>query len=108
MVDTASKFIGGKIKVEAARKIILGYEIKTTVHRNGENPIDVIFLVSDKSGQRQSSNMSLEGVYQLLTEKVRSDRCWTSAVAVSTQNGCALLQMRHDFSIQNELFGAKI
>ncbi|MCX8225465.1 MAG: hypothetical protein OTI35_05295 [Sulfitobacter sp.] len=65
MVDAASEFIGGQIKVEAARKIKLGYEIKTTACCKGENPIDVIYLVSDKSGQRQSFNMFLEGVYQL-------------------------------------------
>lgn len=63
------QFIGGRIEVEGAREIKQGYEIKTTAYLRGENPIDVIFLVSDKSGELQFFNMFLEGVNLLLTER---------------------------------------
>ncbi len=63
------EFIGGRIEVESARKIKPGYEIKTTAYLRGESPIDVIFLVSDKSGELQFFNMFLEGVNLLLTER---------------------------------------
>lgn len=63
------QFIGGRIEVEGARKIKPGFEIKTTAYLKGENPIEVIFLVSDKSGELQFFNMFLEGVNLLLTER---------------------------------------
>jgi phospholipid transport system substrate-binding protein len=63
------QFIGGRIEVEGARKIKAGFEIKTTAYLKGENPIEVIFLVSDKSGELQFFNMFLEGVNLLLTER---------------------------------------
>ncbi len=63
------QFIGGRIEVEGARKIKAGFEIKTTAYLKGENPIEVIFLVSDKSGKLQFFNMFLEGVNLLLTER---------------------------------------
>lgn len=63
------QFIGGRIEVEGSRKIKAGFEIKTTAYLKGENPIEVIFLVSDKSGELQFFNMFLEGVNLLLTER---------------------------------------
>ncbi|MFD2741024.1 phospholipid-binding protein MlaC [Sulfitobacter aestuarii] len=63
------QFIGGRIEIEGARRIKPGYEITTTAHLKGESPIEVIFLVSDKSGQGQFFNMFIEGVNLLLTER---------------------------------------
>ena len=63
------QFIGGRIEVEGSRKIKAGFEIKTTAYLKGENPIEIIFLVSDKSGELQFFNMFLEGVNLLLTER---------------------------------------
>lgn len=63
------QFIGGRIEVQSARRIKAGYEIRTTAYLRGESPIEVIFLVSDKSGQGQFFNMFIEGVNLLLTER---------------------------------------
>ena len=63
------QFIGGRIEIEGARRIKPGYEIKTTAYLRGESPIEVIFLVSDKSGRGQFFNMFIEGVNLLLTER---------------------------------------
>lgn len=63
------QFIGGRIEIEGARAIKPGYEIRTTAYLTGESPLEVIFLVSDKSGQLQFFNMFIEGVNLLLTER---------------------------------------
>lgn len=63
------EFIGGRIEIESARKIKPGYEIRTTAYLKGESPLEVIFLVSDKSGKGQFFNMFIEGVNLLLTER---------------------------------------
>ena len=63
------EFIGGRIKVQSARKIRSGYEIKTTAFLRGEDPFEVTFLVSDKSGKDLFFNMFIEGVNMLLTER---------------------------------------
>jgi len=63
------QFIGGRIEIEGARKIKPGFEIRTTAYLKGESPLEVIFLVSDKSGKPQFFNMFIEGVNLLLTER---------------------------------------
>ncbi len=63
------QFIGGRIEIEGARRIKPGFEIRTTAHLRGESPLEVIFLVSDKSGKLQFFNMFIEGVNLLLTER---------------------------------------
>jgi phospholipid transport system substrate-binding protein len=63
------QFIGGRIDIEGTRRIKPGYEVRTIAHLQGESPIEVIFLVSDKSGQGQFFNMFIEGVNLLLTER---------------------------------------
>ncbi|MGJ8545918.1 MAG: MlaC/ttg2D family ABC transporter substrate-binding protein [Sulfitobacter sp.] len=62
-------FIGGRIEIKGTRKIKAGYEVRTIAHLRGEAPIEVIFLVSDKSGKGQFFNMFIEGVNLLLTER---------------------------------------
>ena len=63
------EFIGGRIEIGSVRAIKAGYEIRATAHLKGEGPIDVTFLVSDKSGKGQFFNMFIEGVNLLLTER---------------------------------------
>lgn len=63
------EFIGGKIEVQTARPIRAGYEIRSTAYLRGEEPFEVTFLVSDKSGQDKFFNMFIEGVNLLLTER---------------------------------------
>ena len=62
-------FIGGRVEVESARAIRSGYEIKTTVYLQGQNPYEVAFHVSDRSGQDKFFNIYIEGVNLLLTER---------------------------------------
>ncbi|MGC9369484.1 MAG: MlaC/ttg2D family ABC transporter substrate-binding protein [Paracoccaceae bacterium] len=63
------EFIGGELKVEAARPVKSFYEVKTTAFLRGEAPFEVIFLVSDKSGRNLFFNMYIEGVNMLATER---------------------------------------
>lgn len=63
------QFIGGRIEIEGTRRIDAGHEVRTTAYLRGEAPIEVIFLVSDKSGETQFYNMFIEGVNLLLTER---------------------------------------
>lgn len=62
-------FIGGRVEVVSARPIRAGYEIKTTVFLRGQNPYEVAFHVSDRSGKDKFFNMYVEGVNLLLTER---------------------------------------
>lgn len=63
------EFIGGRVEVDSAREIRSGYEIKSQAYLQGQAPIDVIFLVSDKSGRDRFFNIFVEGVNLLLTER---------------------------------------
>ncbi|MDX1781695.1 MAG: ABC transporter substrate-binding protein [Thalassovita sp.] len=63
------EFIGGRIVVNSARQIKSFIEVKTTAHLRGEAPFEVVFLVSDKSGEARFFNMFIEGVNMLLTER---------------------------------------
>lgn len=62
-------FIGGEVKVQSARKIKSGYEIKSNVKLRGQKPFEVTFLVSDRSGRDLFFNMFIEGVNMLLAER---------------------------------------
>lgn len=62
-------FIGGRVEVVSARPIRSGYEIKTTVYLRGQNPYEVAFHVSDRSGRDKFFNIYIEGVNLLLTER---------------------------------------
>lgn len=63
------EFIGGKIEVNAARKVKSFYEVKTTAILRGQSPFEVVFLVSDRSGRDKFFNLFIEGVNMLLTER---------------------------------------
>ncbi|MGH1454493.1 MAG: MlaC/ttg2D family ABC transporter substrate-binding protein [Paracoccaceae bacterium] len=63
------EFIGGKIEVNAARKVKSFYEVKTTAILRGQAPFEVVFLVSDRSGRDKFFNLFIEGVNMLLTER---------------------------------------
>ena len=45
------------------------FEISTTARLQGETPFEVLFLVSDKSGQLLFFNMYIEGINMLLSER---------------------------------------
>lgn len=63
------EFIGGKIIVNSAQEIKSFIEVKTTAHLRGEEPFEVVFLVSDKSGSARFFNLFIEGINMLLTER---------------------------------------
>ncbi|MYM55549.1 MlaC/ttg2D family ABC transporter substrate-binding protein [Thalassovita mangrovi] len=63
------EFIGGRIVVDSAQAIKSFIEVKTTAHLRGEEPFEVIFLVSDRSGSPRFFNMFIEGINMLLTER---------------------------------------
>ncbi|SIT79985.1 MlaC/ttg2D family ABC transporter substrate-binding protein [Pontibaca methylaminivorans] len=62
-------FIGAQIVVNSARQIKNGYEVRGTAKLRGESPVEVVFLVSDRSGRNLFFNLFVEGVNLLLTER---------------------------------------
>lgn len=62
-------FIGAQIIVNSARQIKNGYEVRGTAKLRGESPVEVVFLVSDRSGRNLFFNLFVEGVNLLLTER---------------------------------------
>ncbi len=63
------EFIGARLEVKEARSIKSFYEVKTTAFLRGQSPLDVTFLVSDKSGRDRFFNMYIEGVNMVATER---------------------------------------
>ena len=63
------KFIGGRIEVNGSKPVNQYFEISTTARLQGETPFEVLFLVSDKSGQLLFFNMYIEGINMLLSER---------------------------------------
>lgn len=63
------EFIGGALKVEQARPYKSFFEVKTTAFLRGESPMEVVFLVSDRSGRDLFFNVFIEGVNMLASER---------------------------------------
>lgn len=67
------EFVGGRLEVQGSRAISVGggtgYEVQTIAFLRGENPFEVVFSVSDRSGRDKFFNMTIEGVNMLLTER---------------------------------------
>ena len=64
------EFIGGRIQVNGARPAGRFFEVSTTAFLQGENPFEVTFVVSDRTGEDRFVNMLIEGVNMLATERV--------------------------------------
>ncbi|MEZ5913623.1 MAG: ABC transporter substrate-binding protein [Paracoccaceae bacterium] len=62
------EFIGGKIEVVDARAIKSFYEVITVARLRGQEPFDLRFHVSDKSGKLLFFNMIIEGVNMMAAE----------------------------------------
>ena len=62
-------FVGGEIKVKSTRKVKSFFEVKATAHLKGKAPVEIAFLVSDKSGKDLFFNLFVEGVNMLLAER---------------------------------------
>lgn len=63
------EFIGAKFEVAGARPVKTFYEVKTTAIFKGEAPFEVLWHVSDKSGQDRFFNLIIEGVNMLTLER---------------------------------------
>jgi phospholipid transport system substrate-binding protein len=64
-----NEFVGGKIEVKGVRRVKSWHEVRSTVYLRGESPFEVLFLVSDRSGQDLFFDMVIEGVSLRLTER---------------------------------------
>ena len=62
------EFIGGEIEVTGARKVRSFFEVKSIARLRGEAPFELIFLVSDRSGQNKFFNLIIEGINLRTTE----------------------------------------
>ncbi|MFV0334610.1 MAG: phospholipid-binding protein MlaC [Tropicimonas sp.] len=63
------EFVGGRLEVTGARPVKNYVEVKTIAHLRGEDPFEVTFVVSDRSGSERFINLYIEGVNMVLTEK---------------------------------------
>lgn len=63
------EFRGTEIKVHSARPIKSFYEVKSTAYVKGSSPVEVVFLVSDRSGRDKFFNIFIEGVNMLANER---------------------------------------
>jgi len=63
------EFIGAQFKVQGARPIKTFYEVKTTAILKGQAPFEVLWQVSDRSGQDKFFNLIVEGVNMLASER---------------------------------------
>ena len=63
------EFIGGRLEVKSAKPVKKYIEVKTTAFLRGEQPFEVAFVVSDRSGREKFINMYIDGVNMVLTEK---------------------------------------
>ncbi|MFD0982374.1 MlaC/ttg2D family ABC transporter substrate-binding protein [Tropicimonas aquimaris] len=63
------EFIGGRLEVQGSKPVKSFIEVTTIAYLRGEDPFEVTFLVSDRSGSPKFFNLFIEGVNMLLTER---------------------------------------
>ncbi|WP_240611074.1 MlaC/ttg2D family ABC transporter substrate-binding protein [Oceaniglobus ichthyenteri] len=63
------EFIGGQIEVQSARPVKSFYEVKSKALLRGQSPVDLVFLISDRSGKDKFFDMLIEGVSLLKSER---------------------------------------
>ncbi|MDE0307264.1 MAG: ABC transporter substrate-binding protein [Albidovulum sp.] len=63
------KFASNELEIRSARKIKNFVEVSSVVRRAGGQPIDIRWLVSDKSGQTKLFDIILEGVSMVRAER---------------------------------------
>ena len=63
------EFIGGQIDVKSSRKVKQFFEVKAKAVIKNQDPLELIFLVSDRSGKPLFFNIYVEGINLLLTER---------------------------------------
>ena len=62
-------FIGGEITVIGSRTVKKYFEVKTTTKLRGQEPMEVLFHVSNRSGSLLLFNLYVEGISMLLSER---------------------------------------
>lgn len=62
------ELIGGRIEVEGARAIRNFFEVTSVAYLQGEAPFQVVWLVSDGSGEARVFNLIIEGINLRTTE----------------------------------------
>jgi len=60
--------VGGRIEVEGSRTIRSFFEVTSVAHLRGEAPFEIVWLVSDGSGEARSFNLIIEGINLRTTE----------------------------------------
>ncbi|KFI30632.1 ABC transporter [Haematobacter massiliensis] len=73
-------FIGGQIEVTGSRQVNSFFEVTSVARLRGQQPFDVRWQVSDRSGANKFFNLIIEGVNMLATER-------TEVQAMLDQNG---------------------
>ncbi len=63
------EFIGGRIEVTGTRKVRDYWEVLSVTKLQGQAPFEVVFRVSDKSGQNRFFDIVIEGISLLKTER---------------------------------------
>lgn len=63
------EFIGGRVEVRDARAVKSYFEVETLAYLQGSAPFEVVFQVSDRSGEEKFFNMFIEGLNMLLSER---------------------------------------
>lgn len=63
------EFIGGQIEVVRAREVKNFWEVQTAVKLRGQAPFEVVFRVSDRSGQDRFFDLVIEGISLGKTER---------------------------------------
>ncbi|MEZ5684691.1 MAG: ABC transporter substrate-binding protein [Paracoccaceae bacterium] len=63
------EFIGARFEVVGAKPVKTFYEVKSTAIFKGQAPFEVLWHVSDKSGQDRFFNLIIEGVNLLAAER---------------------------------------
>lgn len=63
------EFIGGEITVRNARPVKSYYEVESVVRLRGQSPFQLVFRVSDRSGQDRFFDLVIEGISLGKTER---------------------------------------
>lgn len=57
-----SSFTGGSVEVKSVKEVRSWKEVQSIVHLDGNEPLEVIFLVSDRTGENLFFDMIVEGI----------------------------------------------
>ncbi|MEM6408812.1 MAG: ABC transporter substrate-binding protein [Pseudomonadota bacterium] len=64
-----NEFVGGEITINGSRKVKNDVQVDTTARLRGQSPFSVTWLVSDRSGSAKISNIIIEGINTLTSER---------------------------------------